>query len=706
MTDRTLARRPTDRLWPPRIALAIVLMLAWSNLLTTARWAAQPGALHGWRKPWYTIALIAASILTIVSWRRIGGPGRVGRSVSIALLVSGGAVLVNSLLSRLPPSTWLQIPFKDDWTPLFQHAVSGVELMRRGVVVGWNWWFLGGYPTSTDIAQNLAALAFIPMTLFGDRLGYHLLHVVLFLVVPLYVWCDLGDEDRETRRVATGLACCFAAGFSGAIGSSGTQTRWPECVVQDWHWSAAVPPGEGGVGAARYLMLGLTLALYSHAAFFIYALIYLCLEALYFRDRAAALRLAMAAALSLVAALPLHWESLRYPTYVSFNNTVYDPGAPVNWPLVARTIYYNVEILAFPHRWFNDYRSVANIWLPAILVVAFDKGRSRTGFFACAVVLTQALLRFNTSEVGAVLDRIQHMLPMLTAPALASFLLRFAGTRRLAIALIAVLALYVQTALVPVRHVPELRAFYPEVMDRIASSDGNMVLVEISPHRDMDSHPTRRSPTTPFDVHFEALLPNLAGQRFYSQMIDGWVWNVFRGQVVGAGTYAGRPIADTPPDEFVAEMRRWGVRHLFVWTNASREYLRQDGHFNERLRDGPWSHFELVDADSRSVVSASGTARLRNLDFLSGEVQLTDARAGDPVIVRMNYYPAWRAYVRDGRIDVYESGGQLAFRAPENGSYVVRLEYPRYRGLSLMAVCSLILGLALLANWPGVKRLA
>ena len=132
--------------------------------------------------------------------------------------------------------------------------------------------------------------------------------------------------------------------------------------------------------------------------------------------------------------------------------------------------------------------------------------------------------------------------------------------------------------------------------------------------------------------------------------------------------------------------------------------LWQNGHFNERLRDGPWSHFELVDADSRSVVSASGTARLRNLDFLSGEVQLTDARAGDPVIVRMNYYPAWRAFVRDRRIDVYESGGQLAFRAPENGSYVVRLEYPRYRGLSLIAVCSLVLGLALLANWPGVKR--
>ena len=665
MADRTMARRPTDRLWPPRVALAITFLLAWANFLSTSRWATQPGALHGWRKPWYALALTAAFILTIVTWRRIGGPVRVGRTASLALLISGGGVLVNALLSRLPPSTWLQIPFKDDWTPLFQHAVNGVELMRRGVIVGWNWWFLGGYPTSTDIAQNFAALAFIPMALFGDRLGYHLLHVALFLAVPIYVCYDLWHENRETSLVAAGFACCFAAGFSGAIGSSGDTNSLVGVCCAGLALIGSGAARRGRRWGGPILMLGLTLALYSHAAFFVYALIYLCLEVFYFRDRAAAVRLGVAAALSLVAALPVHWESLRYPAYVSFNNTVYDPGAPVNWPLVARTIYYNVEILALPHRWFNDYRSVANIWLPAILVVAFDKGRTRTGFFACAVVLTQVLLRFNTSEVGAVLDRIQHMLPMLTAPALASFVLRFAGTRRLAIALMVVLALYVQTSLAPVRHVPQLRAFDPALIDRISTSDGNMVLVEISPHRDMDSNPTRRSPTTPFDVHFEALLPGLAGQRFYSQMIDGWVWNVFRGQVVGAGTYAGRPIAETPSDEFVAEMRRWGVRHLFVWTDASRDYLTQSGRYVERWRGGPWSHFELGDADPRSVVVTSGSARLRNLDFLSGEVELMNATAGESVIVRMNYYPAWRAYVCDRPIEVYDSGGQLAFRAPE-----------------------------------------
>src|SRR6185436_3490107 len=127
-----------------------------------------------------------------------------------------------------------------------------------------------------------------------------------------------------------------------------------------------------------------------------------------------------------------------------------------------------------------------------------------------------------------------------------------------------------------------------------------MVLVEISPHRDMDSDPIRRTPKTPFPSHFEGLLPGVAGQRFYSQMFDGWVWSIWRGQVVGAGTYAGRKIDETPAPSFELEMRRWGVKHLLVWTDASRDYLAGSGRFAEQWRHGRWSDFELRDADVRS----------------------------------------------------------------------------------------------------------
>jgi len=147
--------------WSPAVALVAVLALAWVNFLTTARWAAEPGALHGWRKPWYGLALGALTVLVLATRRRIGQPIRLPRSIALALLAAGAAVLIASLFGRLPLSSWTQIPFKDDWTPLFQHAVNGVSLLRRGVVVGWNWYFLGGYPTSTDIAQNFSTLALV-----------------------------------------------------------------------------------------------------------------------------------------------------------------------------------------------------------------------------------------------------------------------------------------------------------------------------------------------------------------------------------------------------------------------------------------------------------------------------------------------------------------------------------------------------------------
>jgi hypothetical protein len=691
--------RPADaKVTTARVAVAMALLLAWLNFLLTTRWAAVPGSLHGAREPWYIASLGAATVLLAMQWRSVGRAVSIGRAVPLTLLMAAAIVLIAAFASRLPASQWNEIPFKDNWTELFQQNVNGVQLMYRGSVVGWNWGLQGGYPTSTDIAQSFAALAIVPMTVFGERVGYHLLHGFLLAALPLIVWWDLRREDRETALLAAGFATAFTAGYVGWLGNSGDTNS----LVGVFCASLALAGGRAARLGHRWggplLLLALTLGLYSHVAFVVYAGIYLLLEAVYYRDRAAVLRLAFASVTAVLASLPVHWESLRYPDYVSFNNTVYDPSTPRDWPVVLKSIYYNVEILLRPGRWFNDYRSLANVWWIPIAVIAVVSPRSRVGFYAWATVLTQALLRINTPEAGAIFDRIQHMFPVIAAPALAGVVRALAGTRTMALALIAVIGSYVATSFVPIRHVAELRAFNPPLVDRIAASDG-MVLVEISPHRDMDKDPVRRTPPTPFDVHFEGLLPDLARQRFYSQMIDGWGWNIWRGQVVAAGTFEALPIAETPPPEFADEMRRWGVRHLFVWTDATRTYLSASALFVERWRDERWSHFELVGADTRSVVTVTGSGRLRNLDFLGGEVELEDVTAGDLVVLRTNYYPAWRAYIDDREVPLHDAGGQLAFNAPQNGSFVVRLAYPRYKGLSAFALFAFAVGGVLL--WRG-----
>mgnify|MGYP003347788693 FL=1 len=63
--------------WAPIVALTVSLVIAWLNFLLTAKWAALPGALHGWKGPWYAAALAAATLLT---W---SGRRQVGRAVAL-----------------------------------------------------------------------------------------------------------------------------------------------------------------------------------------------------------------------------------------------------------------------------------------------------------------------------------------------------------------------------------------------------------------------------------------------------------------------------------------------------------------------------------------------------------------------------------------------------------------------------------------------
>lgn len=672
--------------------LALSLVLAWLNFLLTTKWAAIPGALSGPRWPWYAAALTAATVFAIAGRRRIGSAANPGRIVPLALAAAGAVTLGMATLSRLPPSSWSQIPLKDDWTELYQQTVNGVRLLHHGTFVGWNWWLQGGYPTSTDIGQNLAALGLLPMTLFGDRIGYHVLHVFVLFALPVLIWWDLREDDRGLAATAAGLACFFTSYYLIGIGNSGDTNSLMGvfCATVALVGSGAARRGHRWGGFV--LLLGLTLALYSHPAFFVYAGIFVTIESIYFHDRAVFVRLAVAGAAAAVASLPIHWESLRYHAYTSFNNAVYDPAAPTNWPLALKTMYYNTEILAFPHRWFNDYRSLANVWLPALLVSALRLERSRAGFYVWATLAAQLLLRFNTAEVGAIFDRIQHMLPIVEAPALAAFIIRFAGTRQLMTALAATMAIYVPTTLVPIRHVGDVRDWDPPLIERIGAASSGMTAVEISPHRDMDRDPSRRSPRTPFDVHFEGLLPDATGRRFYSQMIDGWVFNVWRGEVLAAGTWRAEPIDLAPVDVFAGEMQRWGVAHLFVWTDRSRDYLARSGRFVERWRGGLWSDFEMIDPDTRAVVVDHGSGSLRHLNMLGGDVALDGVRSGDLVVVRAHYYPAWQAFDMDRGVPLESREGQLAFRAPRDGSYAVHLVYPRYRALALVAALAFLLG--------------
>ena len=670
------------------------------NYAGTSRWAHIPGSLHGSKQPIFVAVLILTAILALMPWPSARAPlGRVARLTGWI----GVTLLAVLFFIWFPPGAWTQIPFLDNWPARYLSTMQGIDLLKRGTVAGWQWYYLGGYHLSSDVTQSLSVLALVPVWLLGSAPGFHLLHFLLFLSLPILVFWDLSPEDPETRQVAAGVTAIVTAGFSYLLLRSGDTNSLGGVACTMLTLVASRAAARGLRWGGPLLLGALVLLNYVHAGFLLYAVLFLAVEAWFYRDRRRLVRALVAAACALVAGLPQYWESWRYPHYFVPNNVMFDPGVPFEWMSFARRMYYNVELLWLPGRWVNDFTGLAAICLPITAYVAW-RVRSRAGLYAWIALATTVLLRFNTPEFAYLFLRPVHMLAVCLGPVLAVFLSRFVRRRALVLTFLALVAAYLQILVFQVPHVPTLRDAAPALVDRMMTLDGALVLVENTPHRDMDADPARTTEPTPFGAHVEQVLAAATGRRLYAGLWDGWQWSPYRNQLLAGGAFRGRAIALVPVDDFTAELRKWGIRHLVVWSRASFGYLRErPALFAERWHNGEWRQFEYLAADTRDVWTNAGTGRLTSFDPLGGIIELAGVKAGAEVLVRTNYYPAWTATV-DGAaepVTLHAVNGQLGFSAPKDGSYRVVLAYPRRPWLALIALGVGLLGAVTLSRWPG-----
>lgn len=671
-----------------RVALIASLAVMWLNFGLTTRWAHVDGSINGAKRPFFFIALLAATAFAVATRR--GRPAReMSRPAARALAAVAILFLSYCFLCWFPPGTWRQVPFLDDWPIRYQSACDMMRLIGTGAFTGWEWRFHGGYHSSSDATQGLGTLTFLPMRLLGPALGFHVAHVLLFLALPLLVWRDLSlDEPGDDRvtTVAAGLVSLFATGYSYFLIRSGDTNSLGGVVMALTTIAGAHAARRGRGWGAWVLVGGLALTAYAHPGFFVYACLYVILDAVAARDRRSIERAVVAIVAGAIASLPLTWESWRYPAYFNFNTLFYEPPRSIDWGGLVRTLYYNVELLWLPGRWFNDYSGLALVFLPVAVALAVVD-RTRVRFHAIALLATLAVMRLSNVYVGYVFARPIHMLVVFSAPVLAAVLVRHTGSPWLRWSLAATLALYVQVWFHAVPHVADIRDFNPALVDRIAQAPGALVLLEANPHRNMNADPEGTTEPSRFGSHFEPLIADRTARRLYSSgYADGWSWSPWKGQVVAGGTFMGRSITATPPDAFVAELRRWGVVDAFVWSRTTTSYLASDPRFDVLWRDGTWTQYRLRDADPREVATDTGQGVLTHAGPHGADVVLSGVRPGDPVIVRTNFHPAWTASAGGRAIPLTNRGGQLAFAAPCAGDCTVSIRYPAHRGFIPLAL--------------------
>ncbi len=706
----------------PRAALLASLAIMWLNYALTARWAHIAGSVHGPKQPLFLGLLVLTSLLALMPWPSTRSP--LGWTARIAGW-TGFIVLLALFFVWFPPRTWTEIPFLDNWPARFQSTIDGIALLRRGAFVGWEWHYLGGYHLSSDVTQSHTVLALLPMWLAGPTVGFHLLLLLMFAALPVLVFCDLrpdraqslplrqltGEgvrhlyreedaEDDDARYVAAGLTAIATAGFSYLLLRSGDTNSLAGVACTLLALTASRAAARGTRWGGPLLLGALVLLNYVHAGFLVYAAFFLVLEALFYRDATRFARALFATTVALVAGLPQYWESWRYPAYFIPNNVILDHRGAFDVLTFLKKVYYNVELLWLPGRWFNDFSGLAGVCLPITAYVAW-RVRSRAGLYAWIALATMALMRLNTPEFAYLFLRPIHVLAVCLGPILAVFLTRFVGRRALALSVVALCAVYLQILVFQVPHVRTLRDGDPALVDRVAALDGALVLVENTPHRDMDADPATTTEPTPFAAHVEQVLGTTTGRRLYSGLWDGWQWSPYRDQVLAGGAFRGRAIGTVSVDEVTDELRKWGVRHLIVWSQASLIYLRRHPDmFVERWSAGPWHQFEYLAADTRDVATTAGAGRIVSFDPLGAQIAIDGAQAGAEVVVRTNYHPSWSAHVGGTGLAVpLESvRGQLGFRAPRDGSYIVTLVYPRRPWLTVVALACVLLGALILAR--------
>ncbi|MGE3342433.1 MAG: hypothetical protein AB7L71_03265 [Vicinamibacterales bacterium] len=681
-----------------RVAFFVTLVFWWANLALTSRWREVPGALHGARLPWFVTAL---GILTLLAVR----PRRPQASLTARdgrLLAGAGSLLLGAtFLVWFPPYTWSQIPWLDDWIPRFRSTREFIDLLATGRAAGWQWDFLGGYHTSSDVTQSLGLLAAVPMTILGDAAGFHALHLLLFAAIPALLWLDLsldpGDADGHPHAmagVAAGIGAVLAAGYSYTLIRSGDTNSLAGAVLVLSTLVGAHAARRGRWWGGHWLLVSLVFVAWSHAGSFVYALVYLGLDALLARDWRSAARAGTAALVAQCAALPMTWESWRYPDLFLFNNVLYSPPTAIDWTALARKVAYNVELLWLPGRWSNDYGALALILLPAtaaLLVV----DRTRTRLYAAAALATVVMMRLNDPHFGYAFIRPIHMFPLLLAPVIARVSTRHLS-RTGGVALLATVAIFIQIWWQPVPHIRSMRDVFPELVDRVARGDGALVLVENNPHRNTNAEPGGETVVSLTGNHYEALLAHETGRRLYAGYWDGWQWTPWRGRMLSGGTWMGQDIRDVSHDRMVGELQSWGVVDVFVWSARSRAYFEQDSRFTRVWAEGPWTQFRRSDADGREVVTMAGAGALEDRSLHGGAIVLRGVPLGSPVVVRTSYHPSWRASVDQRSVPLYEKDGQLAFIAPCAQDCTVLLDYPRRSWLWGVAVGALLLGVALL----------
>jgi len=589
-----------------------------------------------------------------------------------------------------PLREWGSYITVDDYPVFFAMAKRGCEMLKQGGYYGWDSSFVGGYFTAAESGTNLIHLL-LPFSIIGWQQGFHLMlffGVLCFPVLCFYYITAYLRVDRDKAFIALPVATVFVLMYFKQILRTGAVTTFMGINLLLLALALLGRLKEGKRYSFFFLVLTLTALFYTHFSTFLYCLAFIAIDFAFSPNKKYFKQLCLLAAAVFVTSLPFLAYIFRYGNYIILDNYSYSPAGflPHGYAgLIAGKASRFVHSIFKLSLWRWDEL----FWVLAIALYMLNKKAWRKP--AVSALFTVVMLKiFNTEGVFLLISRGYYIVTISFLAILLSGLLinGYEKKRRfLSVMIFAVFVFHFDPFVLP-RHFPHGRPgrFYnPALVEKIKSLEGRYIAVENNQHGNHVG-----ADVIPI-FHWLPLLQLETHKLLFSNFHDGYHHTPWRVNSLEGGYFRDKTVDKWPAGELNGIFRRWGVGYIVAWNGTTKAHLLANPGFFENIwHDRCWIIFKVKGCDTKSaVVDDGGSAELIDRDFYEKLAVLTDVRQGSKVVLRSNYFPAWRAYYKSREVPLVDVDGQAGFFAPDSGSYVVTMKFPRYAALNILAFLAL-----------------
>lgn len=609
-----------------------------------------------------------------------------------------GLILFSSLLFflKFPLARFNNLIFEDDYIKYFYFAKYQLNMLSHQALFGWNDSFAGGYPSFLDL--RLLGVLFLPFAVLGDYIGFHTMIYAFYVSLPLLIyWLSWQLTACEKISILNGVICSFAM-----LAYSGDMLRWGLlpglfCIAFFVLNLVFLEKFLKGKKFSLFLLgLGLGLMFYVHLITFAFSICFFSIrvmaEKFIFKNRIPIKKIGFVCLFIFLICLPLLYLLLQYrnyiiPTYLFSKQNIIESLAD-NFITILRCL----PVLPV---WLLNCEYFRALWMTlpiAVLCLLFDNRAKKSSlYFIIFFLFTLSAPTIYYILASEVKYSTPVFISLISGVWIVNRYKRISFPRFIIILLICSYMIKIDSLNKPIKYIDSVFAFNPVLTDKIKRLDGGIILLEniahLSPYKNLTNVFVR-----PDYPHLEGVLELSTGKEFLSHCgEDPYPYFKFREGIITNGVFMGENIQSADIKDVTQILKKWGIKYAVLWSQESVKYFSNYRQYFENIfySDG-FSIFRFKDTDGRKVSLGKGRGIILTLSPFRKTLFLHNAVKGELVTIRMNYFPAWKAFYAKEAIKLFKNDGQISLFCPSNGNLKIDLYFPKYTFLLVISLFSIL----------------